>query len=372
MSDAKRAWMPDYLRLIALFGVVIVNVQFMGFSLFFGFPEIIGDTLADQITLWLVNGLALLKTYGLFSFMFGVGLGFLMRSAARRGLSFGRIYRNRMIGLLVLGILHGCLFFPGDILALYAVAGSILYLMRNLAPARLTRIGAVLLIMQVLIAAPVFLAGQGDVPADLLALERQALSEGSFADAAVFRSVAFGVIFALLIIFQGIAALGWFCLGLAAVKSGMIDNAAHPLWALARRFCLIPGIGLSLAGVSLVHTGTAAGGAIVTAAAAPIATLGYLGLIAWLARAPGQMMTGVLRAGGSSLSIYLGQSIILSMLFSGYGLGLWSNVSYLTATLLAIGVTICLIVALTLWRMVFANGPFEWILRRITYAGQAR
>ena len=28
---------------------------------------------------WLVNGLALFKTYGLFSFMFGVGLGFLMR-----------------------------------------------------------------------------------------------------------------------------------------------------------------------------------------------------------------------------------------------------------------------------------------------------
>jgi hypothetical protein len=42
-------------------------------------------TALDAITLWLANGLALFKTYGLFFFMFGVGLGFLMRSAARRG-----------------------------------------------------------------------------------------------------------------------------------------------------------------------------------------------------------------------------------------------------------------------------------------------
>ncbi len=76
-----------------------------------GFADPAGETALDVITLWLVNGLALLKTYGLFSFMFGAGLGFLMRSAARRGLPFGRIYHNRMIGLLILGIAHGCLFF---------------------------------------------------------------------------------------------------------------------------------------------------------------------------------------------------------------------------------------------------------------------
>ena len=83
MTGSPRALMPDYLRLVALFGIVVVNVQFIAFSALGSFADPGGETLRDEITLWLVNGLALLKTYGLFSFMFGVGLGFLMRSAAR-------------------------------------------------------------------------------------------------------------------------------------------------------------------------------------------------------------------------------------------------------------------------------------------------
>jgi uncharacterized membrane protein YeiB len=146
------------------------------------------------------NGLVLLKTYGLFSFMFGVGLGFLMRSAARRGLPFGRIYLNRMTGLAILGIAHGCLFFPGDILTIYAVTG-------------------------------------------------------------------------------------------------------------------------------------------LTVAAAPVATLGYLGLIAALSRPPGPILAKALSTGGSSLSVYLGQSIMLSTIFSGYGLGLWNSVDHLAAIVAGVAVT---------------------------------
>src|SRR6056297_4223537 len=104
MTRPPRALMPDYLRLFALFGIVIVNVQYIAFSVLHNLTDPIAVTTSDAVTLWLVNGLALLKTYGLFSFMFGLGLGFLRRSTARRGLPFGRVYRNRMMGLLVLGI----------------------------------------------------------------------------------------------------------------------------------------------------------------------------------------------------------------------------------------------------------------------------
>ncbi|WP_296428410.1 DUF418 domain-containing protein, partial [Yoonia sp.] len=73
--------------------------------------------------------------------------------------------------------------------------------------------------------------------------------------------------------------------------------------------------------------------------------------------------------GGSSLSIYLGQSIILSTTFSGYGLGLWGAVDRLNAVAIAIAVTAGLMGALLIWRSRFALGPFEWVLRRITYSG---
>lgn len=368
MTGSPRALMPDYLRLVALFGIVVVNVQYIAFSALGSFADPAAETLRDALTLWLVNGLALLKSYGLFSFMFGVGLGFLMRAAARRGLPFGRLYRNRMIGLAILGIAHGCLFFPGDILTIYAVTGSVLYLFRNWPVRRLVQVGAALLVLQTLIAPPLLLAAP-ETPPDIVAMERAILTEGGFLDAALFRSIGFAVIMPSFLVIQGIAALGWFCLGLAAVKSGMIDDAGHPLWRRARRWCLGPGVVLGLAGAAIWQWGPAVPGVLLTVIAAPVATLGYLGLIAALSRPPGPIMAQALKAGGSSLSIYLGQSILLSTIFSGYGLGLWDAVDRLTATAIAIAVTAALIGALMIWRSRFALGPFEWVLRRITYAG---
>lgn len=108
-------------------------------------------------------------------------------------------------------------------------------------------------------------------------------------------------------------------------------------------------------------------GIALTIVAAPIATLGYLGLIAAISRPPGPIMAKALAAGGSSLSIYLGQSILLSTIFSGYGLGLWADVDRFTAVAIALAVTAGLMGALMIWRVHFALGPFEWVLRRITY-----
>lgn len=365
-----RALMPDYLRLFALFGIVVVNVQYIAFSALGGFVDPGGETTRDAITLWLVHGLALLKTYGLFSFMFGVGLGFLMRSAARRGLPFGRLYRNRMIGLAVLGIAHGCLFFPGDILTIYAITGSILYRFRDWPVRRLVRVGAALLVVQVLIAAPLLLIAP-ETPADIALIERTILTEGGVLGSVALRSVAYAFTLPSLLLVQGFSALGWFCLGLAAVKSGMIDNARHPIWQRARLWCLGPGVALSLAGAAIWQWGPAMAGVVLTVVAAPIATLGYLGLIAAVARPPGPIMAPALTAGASSLSIYLGQSIVLSTIFSAYGLGLWGAVDRWTAVAIALAVTVGLILTLLLWRRHARLGPFEWLLRRITYAGQA-
>ena len=368
MTTKDRALMPDYLRLIALFGIVVVNVQYIAFSALNGFIEPVGQTFADAATLWLVNGIAMLKTYGLFSFMFGVGLGFLMRSAERANMPFGRIYRNRMIGLLLLGLAHGCLFFPGDILVIYAVTGSILYLFRSWTSARLVKMAVVLLVAQPAIALPLLFL-PSETPAEFFALEKAALVNGGFIDAVRLRSIGFSNTLPALLIIQGFSALGWFCLGLAAVKSGMIDNANHPLWRRARQLCLLPGLSLSLLGAGIWQWGSAGPGAVLTIVVAPIATIGYLGLIAAISRPRGPMMTKILAQGGSSLSVYLGQSILLSTIFSGYGLGLWSDVSRGAATGIAVLVTMLLILALMIWRSWFRLGPFEWLLRQITYAG---
>lgn len=368
MTD--RALMPDYLRLLALFGIVVVNVQYMAFPMSEGFAGASRQAPADVVAIWLVNGLAYLKTYGLFSFMFGVGLAFQVRSAERRHLPFGQLYRNRMLGLLLLGLAHGCLFFAGDILVIYAIAGTVLYFWRRWTVTRLVRVGVILLVLQVLIAAAI-IAVTPAAPAEVADLERRFMTEGSPIETVIFRSITFSILMPVLLIFQGVSALGWFCLGLAAVRSGLIDTPDHPLWKRARRFCLIPGVVLSLGAAALWQWHDARLGEILTIIVAPLATVGYLGLIAALARPPGPVLSRILAAGGSSLSIYLGQSIVLSTVFAPYGLGLWDAVGPATAALMAIATTLVLIGLLIVWRTRFTLGPFEWVLRKITRFGIA-
>ncbi|MEL6584062.1 MAG: DUF418 domain-containing protein [Pseudomonadota bacterium] len=364
----NRALMPDYLRLFALFGIVVVNVQFMAFSIdggFFAAPEI---SLADEIAIWLVGGLAYLKSYGLFSFMFGVGLAFQMRAAERDALNFGALYRNRMFGLIFLGVLHGVLFFPGDILVTYGLIGFLLFRWRNWTAARLARVGAVLLVVQVVIGSGLlWIAPEGDP--DLAALEQAIMTSGSVVDVLGFRAVSFLLVLVLLLVFQGISALGWFCLGLAAVKAGLIDAPQHPLWRRARRLCLLPGVALSLVGAWIWVWGDARLGEVMISFSAPLATLGYLGLIAAVARPVQGVGAMVLKAGGASLTVYLGQSIVLSTVFAPFGLQLWGVVSPLQSILIALAVTLALIGFLIVWRRRFALGPFEWVLRAITRRG---
>lgn len=362
---SSRAPMPDYLRLAALFGIVVVNVQFMAFPIEQGFFAATQQGPADLSAIWLVNGLAYLKTYGLFSFMFGVGLAFQIQSAERRGLPFGPLYRNRMIGLALLGLAHGCLLYPGDILVIYAIIGAILFFWRRWTVRRLVRVGAALLILQVAVAAAIT-AFSPPPSAEIAALERLLMTEGGVADAVTFRSVSFLIVLPTFLVFQGVSALGWFCLGLAAVKSGMIDQPGHRLWSKARWTCLVPGVGLSLLGAAIWQRHDPVLGETLVILAAPLATLGYLGLIAALARPPGPVTARFLSAGGSSLSIYLGQSIVLSTLFAPYGLDLWDAVGPAAAVVIALATTVLLIGFLTIWRMRFALGPFEWVLRRIT------
>ena len=379
MASSSRALMPDYLRLFALFGIVVVNVLSIAFSFEKSMFEPVGDTLTDATAVWLVYGIALMKSYGLFSFMFGVGLGFLMQATERKGLAFGKVYRNRIIGLLLLGLAHGCLFFPGDILVTYAVYGAILYLFRNWSVRRLVWVGGIILAIQIVIVGPV--TGIGIALAEsvgfeddfaLLSLERDVLIGGTFLDAVAFRAEMYLSYLPVILIMQGFVVLGWFSLGLAAVKASVIDNADHPIWQRARRYCLVPGVLGSLVGAWMWQFGNLGAGMALTTSAAPVATLGYLGVIAAISRPPGPFMKMALAAGGNSLSVYLGQSIILSTVFSGYGLGLWEGVGHATVIVLSVLVTAALMAAVSVWRQYFAVGPFEWVLRRMTYAGTGR
>jgi uncharacterized protein len=71
--------------------------------------------------------------------------------------------------------------------------------------------------------------------------------------------------------------------------------------------------------------------------------------------------------GKLGLSNYLLQSIVCSILFLGYGFGLYGKVDLTVGILIALLIYSFQVILSYVYVKHFAYGPFEWILRSVTY-----
>ncbi len=68
-----------------------------------------------------------------------------------------------------------------------------------------------------------------------------------------------------------------------------------------------------------------------------------------------------------SMTVYLTQSIICTLIFYHFGFGLYGKVGVDTATFLAVGIYAIQLVFASLWFLFFKQGPIEAVWKRITY-----
>jgi len=386
-ARSGRILLPDLVRAFALLGIVLVNVAY------FAFPSDVTyhagglNSPKDHAAYFAVNALFLFKSYTLFSFMFGVGLAYQMMSAERRGTAFKPSYFRRMLGLVILGILHVTLAFQGDILIFYGILGAALFLFRNASQRTLVITGIVFVILQVLVALGFALSlymGETYAPdqmkivaADIQQSTETAIAvnrNGHFIEIAVRRWLDWLGMLVYVFPLQGPGVFGFFLLGLAAVRASVLSDASAPLWAKSRRLYLPIGLLLSIVGALIYmlsenpisSTGLLSYAVLVLAA--PFSTLGYIGLIAkWSAGPVSRLKVFVARGGTASLTAYLLQSLILSLIFAGYGLGYYGKLGAFTCVMVALAVGLFSITFTSLWRTRFNRGPMEMLLRRWTY-----
>ena len=382
---------PDLVRAFALLGIVLVNVAYFAYpgEITYGYGGIRNG--ADVAASFAVDALFLFKSYTLFSVMFGAGLAYQMMSAERRGVTFGPRYFRRLFGLLLLGVLHVTFAFVGDILILYAVLGAVLYLFRNRSERALKRWAFGLLTLQIVLSvlgAVGFAMGEHFDP-DAMAASDEAMRATMAVGADIYANGSFAQIVAqrwndwvgyvgFAVIGQAPGALSFFLFGLLGVRSGALQDPDAPLWSKARRLYLPMGLLLSAIGAWLIVsaesslTGQGLAGMALVVAAAPLSSIGYLGVTALWATGP---MTGLktffARAGTSSLTAYLLQSLILSFIFHGYGLGLYARIGAAGCVAIALVTGFATLAFSSLWRTRFARGPFESVLRRWTYLGKS-
>ena len=94
---------------------------------------------------------------------------------------------------------------------------------------------------------------------------------------------------------------------------------------------------------------------------------GAVGLATALALLEDGRGVRVIDAGRMALTNYLLQSLVGTLLFYGYGLGLWGDVSRAGQTLIVIVVFALQVVASRWWLGHFRFGPVEWLWRAFTY-----
>ena len=385
---ADRALMPDLLRAFALFGIAVVNV--IGFAQPFttGFYDGGLDTATDQAAYSLVSLLFLMKSYPLFSMMFGAGLSYQLMAAERAGKDFTPRYFRRMAALIVLGILHFVFFWIGDILLTYGLLGCLLFVLRDASVKVLVRTGIALIALNTLLLfslaamiwaaetyAPEVMADAGYAEMDTEALA--AFGGGSFRDAARYRLELMPFVLPGAIVQQGISVFGFFCFGLAAVKAGVIDQPKARIWRLSRRVFLPIGLAGSALGAwillqasSPVDSTYILGSGVIMAFSA-FSALGYAGLIAAVSGGvAGPLRRFLARAGSASLTAYLLQSVVLSWIFSAYGLNQFAAMAAAGAILVAALVATGSLLFTGIWRSLAPRGPMEVLLRRVTYWGR--
>lgn len=391
IKNNGRAALPDLLRAFALMGIIIVNAVGFSWPLEDGYKAGGIQSPLDAAADIAMAGLFMFKAYPLFSMMFGAGLAFQIAVADRAGAAFAPRYFRRLGALFVLGALHFTFFWIGDILMVYALLGALLYLVKDLPIKRLITLGIALIALNTVVLAalaaliwlgesftPDEMPGPNEI-AEMTAATRQAFGDGNFWQAAAHRlSLISGTLMGGLIQ-QGLGVFGFFCFGLAAVKAGAITNPTHAIWVRSRRTFLPIGLVLSFLGAYLYHNSEIVLssemflGLAIMMAASPFSAMGYAGLIAKASIGTlGPIRRFFAKAGSASLTAYLLQSLILSLVFTAYGLDLFATLSAAQITTIAVAAGLASLVFTGIWRSFAARGPMEALLRRFTYWRTAR
>ncbi|WP_374472928.1 DUF418 domain-containing protein [Arenimonas sp.] len=399
VTGVERIQALDVVRGFALLGILLMNIEGMAGPLMASMtgldPQLTGaDRWVDGAIYLLVQG----KFFPLFSLLFGMGFTvMLMRAEAAQRPFFG-LYLRRVLALLAIGLAHALLVWSGDILVTYALMGFLLLLFFRRTPqSRLPKWGVALMLVPTVLTLSFGLLGSAmqAMPEEARASfdqamaqqavqmaaeidsQRQAYGSGSFAEATVQRLHDFTSMIGFILIY-GAFILGLFLVGAWFARSGAIARPGEferVHWRL--RWVALP-VGIAMVLVSFWLEPTldfgrldlrASTAQVLQMLGGAVMALGYLG---WVVRGLGcPAVAGWLNllapAGRMALTNYLMQSLVMTTVFFGYGLGCFDQLPRAWQPLLVLGFFAVQVALSHWWLARFRFGPAEWLWRAATY-----
>ncbi|WP_144461358.1 DUF418 domain-containing protein [Siminovitchia fortis] len=377
VNAMERIQALDVLRGLSLLGILLVNM--IGFHSPYGYYNPYEWWKYGDLTVYawldvLVQG----SFYPIFAMMFGYGLVIMQRRSAIRGTSFWKISLRRLSVLLIFGIIHAFFIWYGDILITYALMGMVLLLFLRLSGPWLMVLGwALYLLPQLFFSGMLVLASLFDTASladyiDIAGLQQAEItySSGSFMDITIQRiadwkasNLSGGLIIYLFLI------LPMMMIGAGAGKMQWLEKAGSQWkkWLVILLIALPVGIAVKMlpffAGLSISFQ------YIQDAIGGPILGMAYIAAIVLIMRSAkaAKWLHPLSSAGRMSITIYIMQSVIGTLIFYHYGLGLYGKVSLATGTWLAFAIYIIQVIFAEIWLAKFKQGPIEKFWRFLTY-----
>ena len=375
----QRDLAPDVLRGFALLGILVVNIQFMGLNSDQGARGEWTQGFANIAATFLIAALFTGKFYLLFSFLFGYSSSYVIRNdRANRPR-----WIKRCIVLIVFGALHFTFLWHGDIIFLYGLFGLLLTFFFFRAEKTLKIWSRIIFstssIFIVLIGALTFISEfllEEDLGTSTVSTLDEILQDGTFLESIPARLEVWLLSISAGIFLQGGLAFAAFLLGVRLARSSFLSS---PLDKAANLKLMKKGLFLGLpiqiiAAVILLRNEQAAEPSesiylislFVSFVTAPLLSMFYVGLIRKLVEERPRLVLWMKPAGKMSLTIYISQSVITSLIFGPWGLGLFQDLQTWQVFILAFGIWLLLSYFAAQWLKRFEQGPLEKLVSSLT------
>jgi uncharacterized protein len=379
----------DSLRGLAILGILLCNIPVSAM------PERVAESVplwplgqsAATVTVWYVTqALFQQKFYTLFSMLFGASI----LLVAGEGPLLNPTLIKRLLSLLIIGLLHGFLIWQGDVLSFYALVGLVAMLVRGWPAKRLLTAGIGVHLgvyawraFKTLQHAPKSLLPMPpDIKAKVL-VEVQtetARFSGDFmssllANAHGYKEFFVGSwqwppIWPLMVLSLMLMGMGLFKLGV--LKGEASTRTYQALIATGLGALVIVAFLLAVYLATGASVGLLGGVArTLQGFTAPVATLGYVGLMALAARS--RLWTAIpailAPAGQMAFTNYLMQSVIMTVIFyGGRGPALYGKLDRPALAMIVLAIWVAQLLWSRWWMARFAMGPLEWVWR-LAYRG---
>ena len=371
---------PDVLRGFALLGILVVNIQFMGLHSEEGARGEWLTGAANGTAGLLMAALFAGKFYLLFSFLYGYSSAYIIKNdRANRAR-----WIKRCLVLMLFGAFHFTFLWHGDIIFLYGLLGFLLLAFFFRSDRTLQIWSKVIFIVSAVLISLIgilLLIGERFFPQEssVQIFEpklNEILRSGTFVEAIAPRVElwVFGLISGIFL--QGGMAFAAFLLGLRLARSKFLSlpmDRAQNSKMIKRGFLL--GLPIQLiSAFTLVRNEqrTDPSEAIylfclfVAFISAPLLSMAYVGVIRKLVEDNAGLVAWMKPAGQMSLTVYISQSIITSLIFGPWGLGLFAELETWSVFTLALLIWLFLVAFSNLWLKRFSQGPLERVLSAMT------